>query len=162
MILWWYLGARDWISSVHAPAMELPLLLRAWGNSLPALVNWDIGCLVIPNYHGCFPVSIFCAVGFLLHFPLSAFPVPVGCAALCHAQGTSHGLCGRAVSTYEAVDEHLVHLHTIPTSLLGLLQPCFQVKYLREQGNSSASKKNPIDCTIAWKLLWSSSTFISS
>lgn len=41
-----------------------------------------------------------------------------------------------------------------PAPLLCLLQPCFQVKYLWELGNSSVSKKNPIGCTIAWKLFF--------
>lgn len=30
----------------------------------------------------------------------------------------------------------------------------FQVKYLQELGNNSVSKKNPIGCTIAWKLFF--------
>lgn len=99
VIPWWCLGARDWTASLHAT--ELPLLLGGWANSMSALVNWGLGSLLVPDCHGCFPASILCAVGLLLPFPLSALPVPVGCAAQCHAQGTSHGLCGRALNTCE-------------------------------------------------------------
>lgn len=47
------------------PQPRSSLHLQSWehgGNSTSASVNWDFGTLVIPNYHGYFPSSIFCTL----------------------------------------------------------------------------------------------------
>lgn len=126
---------RDWSAVLCALAMEQ----HGW-NITSAFANWDIGTLVIPNYHDHFSASVFCTLAksqwscclvpaaslcqwtplpgeglCSLCFPILlvlqtrmykcskhgenqslsksvlsvflAFPVPVGCAELCHAQG---------------------------------------------------------------------------